>query len=127
MDGLIQGAMPQQAQGGGKRQADKSEQAQFELAVQQAAEFLMQDDQIDSLVDMSQKTGPAKAIALFVKKILDGVYTAGSGAGVKIAGHTMTAAAEIVAKLAATILTQGGVEGDPKQIVDEAMQLMEQM
>lgn len=124
MAGLIQQA--QQPQQGG-RKASQMEQKQFELAVKQASEFLMQDENIDALVDMVKKSGPAKAIALFVKKILDGVYTAAGNSGVKVGGHTMSAAAEIVCNLAATILVKGGVKADPKQLVAQAMQEMERV
>lgn len=120
MAGLIQ-----QAQG--PRKADQGEQKQFELAVQQATDFLMEEENIKAMAQMAHKSGPAKAIALFVKKILDGVHTAAGGSGVNVEGHTMTAAAQIVSQLAATILVQGGFEGDPKQIAQEAVQMMEQM
>lgn len=120
MAGLIQ-----QAQG--PRQASQGEQKQFELAVKQASDFLLQPDNIEAMVQMANKSGPAKAIALFVKKILDGVHTAAGQSGAQLQGHTMTAAAQIVATVAATVLVQGGFDGDPKQIVAEAMQLMEQL
>lgn len=126
MAGLIQQAAGMQ-QGQQPRKASQEEQAMFNLAIKQAGEFLESEDQIDALVSFAQKQGIPKAIANFVKRTLDGIYTSAGSSGVDVASYTMSAAAEAVATRLTGILVAAGMAEEVKPIVEEAMNLMEQM
>lgn len=135
MAGLIQQAMPQEQmppqQGipqGEDRQATPAEQGQFELVVKQALEFIGQEGNVKSLMDMVRKTGPEMALATFIKRTLDGIYTAAGEAGAQLQGHTMNTAAEIIAKILVQMLQASGLPTEnPDAMVDAAMQAMESM
>lgn len=102
------------------QQAGKQEQAMFELAVKQAMKFLTSPEQTKALVDMARKSGPAKAVALFVKRTLDGVFTAAKNGGAALNSNLMNEAAKAVSGVLVKLLNRSGI----KVSVDEVMAAM---
>jgi hypothetical protein len=124
--GPQQGA-PQQGQEE-NRPASPAEQKQFELVIKQALQFLGQKENVAAFMDMVKKTSPEQAIAVFVKRTLDGIYSAAGEAGAQLQAHTMNAAAEIVSKILIQMMASAGLPVDnPDALVDLAMQQMEQL
>lgn len=135
MAGLLEQAMPQEAQQPmpqqaqeEDRQATPAEQKQFELVIKQALEFLGQPENVKAFMDMVKKSSPEQAIAVFVKRTLDGIYSAAGEAGAQLQTHTMNTAAEIVSNILIQMMAASGLPVDnPDALVDLAMQQMEQL
>jgi len=130
--GLLDQAMG--AQGGAQqpaqdqpRQANREEQAHFDMVVKQAMQFITQEENIRGLVEMAEQAGPGQAVATYVKRTLDSIYMAAQESGAQVSPNTMNASAEAVAKVIANMLAKSGVEVDPASVVQEAMSLMEGM
>jgi len=134
MAGLLEQAMPQEAQQPmpqgqeEDRQATPAEQQQFELVIKQALEFLSQPENVTAFMDMVRKSSPESAIATYVKRTLDGIYSAAGEAGAQLQGHTMNTAAEIVSKILIQMMAAAGLPVDnPDALIDLSMQQMEQL
>jgi hypothetical protein len=110
------------------RQATPAEQQQFELVIKQALEFLSQPENVTAFMDMVRKSSPETAIATYVKRTLDGIYTAAGEAGAQLQAHTMNTAAEIVSKILIQMMAAAGLPVDnPDALIDLSMQQMEQL
>ncbi len=115
-----QQAQPQSPQQEQPAKLDQHTQQQIDLICNQSADFILKDENIDRLVEMS-KAGPDKAIADMATTVLKGIYAAASSAGKTIPQEVMAIAGSQVALLFSAVLANEGVI-DIKQIQQVAQQ-----
>lgn len=76
---------------------------QFELIINQATDYIMLDESMDSLVALS-KQSPAEGVANLATTVLRGIYEAASNAGKEIAPEILSMASGQVAIIFSSIL-----------------------
>ena len=110
---------------GAKRSATPQEIKAYETMVKQAVGMLTSPEGAKALLQLSKTSGPEKALAQVVGKVMGGVNDAASAAGVQITETVQYAAVQPVLLLLSTLMARGGLTKDPKALAASAMQLME--
>jgi hypothetical protein len=105
---------------GADKLSPEAQQA-FDLVVNQATDFILQDENIDALVESAKTKGPAQAIADDATEVLRGVHAAATGAGKNLPPEILSLAGSQVATIFASVLANEGVI-DPKSVSQIAEQ-----